>query len=460
MSFNDYNHDAERGRKQQPTTIHSQRFLLFRDVAFVTIILFHIASTIISTSSLVTHMSPRATYGYLGVAILTGTVSPILAIIGWRDHLPISRWTSKLSFELGWVMIIMLIDFIIAVGHSSVRGANKSLVAILYLETISVIIYALGLGGMILLQHRRFPQVAIWNVSVQSVQWLESAQPAERGNPTTPPATSGGGKIAPWQIYDDMQEVKLDEKRTFASPTSMDNKYIGAHPFWQTQSDRNACIEDDMAYIVQRYGLDANTAQIKSNPSKTSMHVKKPSVRNLEISRPLPAMTNLRRAQTLATRVPDQAGRYTHGRASSVGTYDRLYRGEPKAPLHLHIPSPTLDVPVDVESVAYPDISARNSRRTIGNPSMGLASRTLVGTSRPKAKATRAYVDTSKPLPSPPPLQSDDSLLSSDPSGQHSFVMAMAHRVKAVPALMVTTPRASEMPIDHDDEHDGFSDLD
>jgi hypothetical protein len=458
MSFNDYNQDAELGRKQQPTTIHSQRFLLFRDVAFVTIILFHIASTIIAISSLVTHMSPRSTYGYLGVAIFTGTLSPILAIIGWRDHLPISKWTSKLSFELGWVMTVMLIDFIIAVGHSSVRGANKSLIAILFLETISIILYALALGGMILLQHRRFPEVAVWDHSIQSVQWLESAQPAERGNPTTPPATSGGGKIAPWQIYEEMQDVKLDEKRAFASPASPNNTYVGAHPIWQMHVDRQAGIEDDMAYIVQRYGLDANTAQLKTNTSNPSKHAKKSSIRGLEISRPMPAVTNVRRAHTIATKVSGQTGRPTHGRTSSLGTYDHLYRGEPKPSLHLQVP--TLDVPIDVESGMYPDGSPQVSQRMIGNRSLGLASRTLVGTSRPKAKATRAYVDTSKPLPSPPALQSDESLVSSDPSGQHSFVMAMAHRVKAVPALMVTTPRASEMRIDQDDENDGFSDLD
>ncbi|KAG8867775.1 hypothetical protein FRC20_004898, partial [Serendipita sp. 405] len=248
MTFYEHKHDAERGisNQQYPNTKVSQRFLLFRDVAFVSIIVLHVATAILSLSLLVTKSTTPNTHGYLGVMIFTGILTPLLAIIGYRDHLSISKWTSALWFELGWTVVIMVIEFVVTVAHSSVKTARKSLVAVSYFQTIVLIIYGLVLCGMVLLQHRKFPVVPIWEVSVHSVQWLESSAPAERSNPSAAPFSPGKGIIAPWQ---QPFTPGANEKTFVASPSG----YVNAHPFWQDRIQRQAVIEEDMAYIVQRY---------------------------------------------------------------------------------------------------------------------------------------------------------------------------------------------------------------
>ncbi|KAG8826898.1 hypothetical protein FRC19_006771 [Serendipita sp. 401] len=460
MTFYEHKHDAERGisNQQYPNTKVSQRFLLFRDVAFVSIIVLHVATAILSLSLLVTKSTTPNTHGYLGVMIFTGILTPLLAIIGYRDHLSISKWTSALWFELGWTVVIMVIEFVVTVAHSSVKTARKSLVAVSYFQTIVLIIYGLVLCGMVLLQHRKFPVVPIWEVSVHSVQWLESSAPAERSNPSAAPFSPGKGIIAPWQ---QPFTPGANEKTFVASPSG----YVNAHPFWQDRIQRQAVIEEDMAYIVQRYGLETEAAKLKPIPSKSqkSKHSKKPSIRDLEISRPVPMASTVKRANTLSSRNVEPTSRYAHRRGASVGSYDQLQRGA--APPRIHFVQPGLDVPVDVD-VSYPE-PAVTAQRALGNRSMGLASRTLVGTSRPKASATR-YVDFSKPLPSPPPISTQESLLSADPSAQssHNFVMEMAHRVKIsasnVTPVMVNTPKAIERSIDSpvDLEKDEFADVD
>ncbi|KAG8808125.1 hypothetical protein FRC17_004122, partial [Serendipita sp. 399] len=303
--------------------------------------------------------------------IFTGILTPLFAIIGYRDHLRISKWTSALWFELGWTVVIMVIDFIVTVGHSSIKTARKSLVTVSYFETIVLIIYGFVLISLVLLQHRKFPVVPIWEDSVHTVQWLESSAPAERGNPSTSPFPPGKGIIPPWQQEHDSQ---MNEKTFITSPTPY-NGYVNAHPFWQDRMQRQAVLEDDMAYIVQRYGLEAEATHLKPTPSKShkSKHSKKPSIRDLEISRPVPMASTVKRANTVAARTFEPTIHYAHRRGASVGSYDSLQRGP--APPRIHIAHSNLDVPMDVD-VSYPE-SAVTAQRTLGRRSMALGSRTL-----------------------------------------------------------------------------------
>jgi hypothetical protein len=260
-----------------------------------------------------------------------------------------------------------------------------------------------------------------------------------------------------------MHEIKLDGPMFAANPISPEDKYVNAHPFWQARVQRQAVVEEDMAYIVQRYGLNVETNKMKPHFNKPngSGHAKKLSIRELEISRPVPIPSTIRRANTVAAPASQYSRRYGHKQTNSIDTWERPVRREPPAFLRLQIPSTALDVPEDV--VAFPDPVAKVIYPNPATRSLGLASRTLVGTSRPKASGTRAYVNTSKPLPSPPPYDgSDISLPSSGPSqGSHNFVMAMAHRVKIsaskVRPQMVSTPKAGdetpiETPIEYDEK--------
>ena len=300
---------------------------------------------------------------------------------------------------------------------------------------------------------------------MQSVRWLRSSTPIDPNLPPTPSRLRiliTGGKtqaiIPPWEHHaDDMHEIKLDEPKYAIGSSPPERSYVNAHPFWQERVQRQAAAEDDMAYMAQRYGLDFGTNKPKSqgNKSQRKSHTKRPSIRGLEISRPVPIPSTIRRANTVATATAEFPRRNKHQNTASLDTSDRPLRRPQPAFLRVQIPSTAsaLDVPEDVSvaapttSVVYPIPATR---------SLGLASRTLVGTSRPKASATRAYVNTSKPLPSPPPYDGSDlSLPSSGPShGSHKFVMAKAHRVKisASKPLMVPTPIAAETPIDFEEE--------
>jgi hypothetical protein len=303
---------------------------------------------------------------------------------------------------------------------------------------------------LIWLQHRRFLNVTVWKLSVHKVQWLRSSDPVSPGNPREPPQTSPNGKapiLPPWDVnYEDMHEIKLDGA-DFAGPISPD-KYVNAHPFWQAPVQHQVMVEQDVAYVAQRYGLAVETNKMRPHFTKPqgSGHVKKLSIRELGISKPMPAASTVRRAHTLTAPSMEQSRRYRHQQSGSIDSFTRPFARGPAASLRLQVPSPTLDVPEDVVRKPAPAAKA----------SLGLASRTLVGSSRPKASGTRAYVDTSKPLPSPPPYEgSEISLPSSGPSqGSHNFVMAMAHRVKISASQarpqMVTTPKATETPIDYD----------
>jgi hypothetical protein len=466
MTFNVHQKDTERGIPQDLTgPTPSERFLLFRDLTFVCIILFHLASAILAIPTLVVAPTPD-THAPLIVILFTGVLAPLLALVGSRDHIRTSKFTSAMWFEFGWTLVIMVIDLTIAVAYSTIQDASKVMVGFTFVETITMMIYILALGGLILLQHHRFPELSVWKHSVQSVQWLRSSVFIDPSNPPAPPrlcVTMGEGKgepiIPPWDHhYDDMHEIKLDSN----SPIYPENSYVSAHPFWQAQVQRQVVAEEDMAYVVQRYGLNVEANKMKPHFSKPagSGHVKRPSIRGLEISRPVPVASTVRRANTLTTLSSEFPLRYKHQHTGSMDTWDRPIRRGPPTALRVKIPSTAsgIDVPEDVLSLSAPVPAARITHPKPVTRSLGLASRTLVGTSRPKASATRAYVNTSKPLPSPPPYDGSDlSLPSSGPSqGSHKVVMAMAHRVmisaSKVRPLMVSTPTAAETPIDFDDE--------
>lgn len=467
MTFNVLQKDTERGIPQDLTgPTPSERFLLFRDLTFVCIILFHLASAILAIPTLV--FPTPDTRAHLIVILFTGVLAPLLALVGYRDQIRTSKFTSAIWFEFGWTSIIMVMDFSVAVAYSAIQDASKAMVGFTFVQTITMMIYILALGSLILLQHRTFPEMSVWKHSVQSVQWLRSSVIIDPSNPPAPPRvcmTSGDGKgqpiIPPWDHhYDDMHEIKLDGPNYAAGPMAPESNYVNAHPFWQARVQRQAVAEEDMAYIVQRYGLNIEANKMKPQFSKPvgSGHVKRPSIRGLEISRPVPVASTIRRANTLTTPGTEFPRRYKHQHTGSMDTWDRPIRRGPPTSLRVQIPSTAsgIDVPEDV--LAMPAPTARIIHPNPATRSLGLASRTLVGTSRPKASATRAYVNTSKPLPSPPSYDGSDlSLPSSGPSqGSHKFVMAMAHRVKIsaskVRPLMVSTPTAAEIPIDFDDE--------
>jgi hypothetical protein len=464
MTFNVHQKDTERGIPKDLTgPTPSERFLLFRDLTFVCIVLFHLASAIVAIPTFV--LPTPGTSGHLIVIFVTGALAPLLALVSYRDHIRTSKFTSAIWFEFAWTAIIMVIDFSVAVAYSTIQDASKVMIGFAFVQTATMMVYTLALGGLIILQHHRFPELSVWKYSVQSIQWLRSAVIVDPSNPPAPPRifiTAGDGKsqpvIPPWDHhYDDMHEIKLDGSKYAASPTSPEDNYVNAHPFWQARVQRQAVAEDDMGYVVRRYGLNVEANKMKphfNKPAKSG-HAKRPSIRGLEISKPVPIPSTVRRANTLTALTTEIPRRNRHQNASSMDTWDRPIRRAPPPFLRVQIPSTAsaIDVPEDVldipDPVAYPIPTTRP---------LGLASRTLVGTSRPKASATRAYVNTSKPLPSPPPYDGSDlSLPSSGPShGSHKFVMAMAHRVNIsaskVRPLMVSTPTAAEPPIDSDDE--------
>ncbi|CAG8709117.1 9512_t:CDS:1 [Acaulospora colombiana] len=305
----------------------------------------------------------------------------------------------------------------------------------------------------------------VWKLSVHAVQWLRSSAPKDPVRPLTPTRVTVMDKegniqtiIPPWEHkFDgegegDMQDVKIPEPTYITGLSSPDNTYVNAHPFWQERVQRQAIADDDMAYVVQRYGLNlrAEKLETKQPSARRGSHAKRPSIRELEISRPIPVASTIRRANTLATGQMGAPHRYQHQRGGSIDTYHRHS-------LQLYSPNAALDVPDDVAPNPFP--ATRVIHPNPQTRALGLAARTLVGTSRPKATATRAYVDTSKPLPSPPVvIESDESLKSSDPSSlSHNFVMAMAQRVKisasSVKPLIVSTPKATKSPsIYHDDD--------
>jgi hypothetical protein len=323
-----------------------------------------------------------------------------------------------------------------------------------------VMVYVMGFATIIFMHRRKFPDMPMWKFPVQAVQWLRSSAPKSSSrsltsSPVTITTKDGHVQaiIPPWQhnCEGDMQEVKLDEPTYITGPSSPDHAYVNAHPFWQERVQRQAVADDDIAYVVQRYGLNLQVEklEVKQNNARRSSHAKRPSIRELEISRPIPVASTIRRANTLASGQMGAPRRYQHQHSGSIDTYHRHS-------LQVYSPNAALDVPDDVAPNPFPA-----SRLIHPNPAtraLGLAARTLVGTSRPKATATRAYVDTSKPLPSPPPvIESDESLKSSDPSSlSHNFVMAMAQRVKisasSVKPLIVSTPKAASPPIYHTDD--------
>jgi len=462
MTFNVHQKDAERGIPKDLTgPTPSERFLLFRDLTFVCIILFHLASAIVAIPTFV--LPTPGTRGHLIVIFVTGVLAPLLALVGYRDHIRTSKFTSAIWFEFAWTVIIMVIDFTVAVAYTAVQeDTSKVMIGFAFVQTVTMMLYTLALGGLILLQHHRFPELSVWKYSVQSIQWLRSAVIIDPSNPPAPPRiciTTGDGKtqpiIPPWDHhYDDMHEIKLSGPNSAVSP---EDSYVNAHPFWQARVQRQAVAEEDMAYIARRYGLNVPANKMKPLFSKPagSGHAKRPSIRDLEISKPIPVASTVRRANTLTALATEYPRLHKHQHTGSMDNWDRPIRRAPPPFLRVQIPSTAsaIDVPEDVLEIPDPVVYPIPPTRPLG-----LASRTLVGTRRPKASATRAYVNTSKPLPSPPPYDGSDlSLPSSGPSqGSHKFVMAMAHRVNIsaskVRPLMVSTPTAAEPPIDSDDE--------
>jgi hypothetical protein len=468
MTLNEKQQDTERGLFETPeadqtTATPSEKFLLFRDFLYVCVILLHLGSAIVAIPTIVNRVFPPATYGCLAVAITTGVLVPLFGLVGYRDPIGAFKFVSTVWFELGWTTTIMLIDFIVAVVHASVKQSAKAMTALMFLETIAIMVYVMGLGAIVFMHRRKFPDMPMWKLSVQAVQWLRSSAPRDPVRPLTPTRVTVMDKegniqtiIPPWEhkfeSEDDTQEVKIPEPTYITGLSSPDNTFVNAHPFWQERVQRQAIADDDMAYVVQRYGLNlqAEKLETKPNNARRGSHAKRPSIRELEISRPIPVASTIRRANTLATGQMGAPRHYQHQRGGSIDTYHRHS-------LQLYSPNAALDVPDDVVPNPFP-----STRLIHPNPqtrALGLAARTLVGTSRPKATATRAYVDTSKPLPSPPAvIESDESLKSSDPSSlSHNFVMAMAQRVKisasSVKPLIVSTPKVAKSPsIYHDDD--------
>ncbi|KIM22709.1 hypothetical protein M408DRAFT_332764 [Serendipita vermifera MAFF 305830] len=447
--------DTERGISQTPSgPTPSERFLLFRDLIFVCIILFHLATAIMAIPGFVFPIN--GTRGHLVMFTIVGILAPLFTLASFRDHYG-PKFTSTICFEFSWTATIAFVDFVVAVAYSAVPDASKAMIAFAFVQTITMMLYVIGFGGLIWLQHRRFLNVTVWWLSAQTVQWLRSSDPVIPGNPSEPPCVSPSGKtvIPPWDLrYDDMHEIKLDGPK-FAGAISPD-KYVNAHPFWQERVQRQVEIESDIAYVAQRYGLDIEANKMKPHFGKTQGHAKRPSIRELGISRPIPAISTVRRANTLAAPSLEQSRHHKHQQSGSIDGFVRPTRRGPPPHLRLQVPSVALDVPEDV--IALPTPAAKVVHPNPATRSLGLASRTLVGSSRPKASGTRAYVDTSKPLPSPPPYEASDlSLPSSGPSqGSSNFIMAMAHRVKIsasnVRPLMVSTPKAGETPIEYDEK--------
>jgi hypothetical protein len=314
-------------------------------------------------------------------------------------------------------------------------------------------VYTLGLSVIVMLQHRMF-DVPVWKLSAQSVQWLRSPEPVHHSQPPSSAffASAGSSKIRPpWDTINspDMEEVKLDEPTYVKKAVLPEANYIGAHPFWQARVQRQVAVDDDMSYVIQRYGLNLEAEKRLSNKPNGRKHAKKPSVRDLEISRPVPVASTVRRANTLTGNTAEAHRNFGHQRGGSLQTS----RAVPK--LRLDLPKSDLDVPVD--AVAIPEPAATKTIHfDINSRSLGLAGRTLIGASRPKASASRQHAISSKPLPSPPAIDdSDESMRSlTSAQGSHSFVMAMAHRVQIsaskVRPLMIATPKAAETPIDHE----------
>jgi hypothetical protein len=451
MSFEKPHYDAERGAHQTPTFMTpSEKFLLFRDVSFVCIILLHLGTALLAIPTITTLNAAPDSRNYLAVLIFLGVFVPIVACLGYRDTIRTSKLTSAIAWEFGWCTFVMVIDFVVAVAQSSLKDASKVAVALTWLQTVAIFVYTLGLSAAVLMQHKTFPDVAVWGLSVQSVQWLRSSEPVHHSQPPSPFASAGERKIrAPWEIDSpEMQEIKLDEPKKALSP---EPTYVGAHPFWQARVQRQVAVEDDMAYIIARYGLNIEAEKRLSNKPNGTKHAKKPSIRDLEIGKPIPVASTVRRANTLTSGSTDAPRQFGHQRGGSL----QISRTMP--PLRLDIPKASLDVPVDVISIPEPAADkAIHFNHT--SRSLGLAGRTLIGTSRPKASASRKHAISSKPLPSPPAFDDSDESMKSLTSaqGSQSFVMAMAHRVQIsaskVRPLMISTPKAAETPIDHDRE--------
>jgi len=270
-----------------------------------------------------------------------------------------------------------------------------------------------------------------------------------------------------------MHEIKLspekNEPKTHFGPDSTflpqstlspNAGYVNAHPFWQERVQRQVAADDDMTYIIQRYGLNIEADRLTAKNSKSSSqgkHGRKLSIRDRGISRSVPVASTVRRANTLAPNALTNHTRHGHQRGGSLQA-----RATPS--LTLDIPHPTLDVPVDVvppEPAATRAIHINQTTR-----SLGLAGRTLIGTSRPPKKLAIS----SKPLPSPPAIDDSDESLKSQlsaggASGSHSFVMGLAQKVQIsaskVRPLMISTPKTTEHPIDHgrDDSDDEKEDI-
>jgi hypothetical protein len=454
MSFEKPHHDVERGTLQVPSFMTpSEKFLLFRDAAFVCIILLHLGTTLLAIPTLSTHSAAPDSRAYLAVIIFLGVFVPIMATLGYRDQLPTSKVTSAIWFELGWCTVVLVIDSVVAIAQSSIGDASKTAVALTWLQTVAVIVYTLGLSAAVLLQHKMF-DVPVWKLSVQSVQWLRSPEPIHHSQPPSPSffASAGSPKIRPpWDTVNspDMEEVKLDEPIYVQKAVLPEPTYIGAHPFWQAHVKRQVAVDDDMAYVIRRYGLNIEAEKRLSNKPNGSKHAKKPSIRDLGISRPVPVESTIRRANTLAGSTAEAHRNFGHQRGGS------LQHSRAVPTLRLDIPKSDLDVPVDV--IAIPEPAATKTIHFDNHSrSLGLAGRTLIGAGRPKASASRQHNISSKPLPSPPAFDdSDESMRSlTSAQGSHSFVMAMAHRVQIsaskVRPLMISTPKAAETPIDHE----------
>jgi len=454
MSFEKPQYDVERGTLQAPSFMTpSEKFLLFRDAAFVCIILLHLGTALLAIPTLSTHTAAPDSRSYLAVIIFLGVFVPIIATLGYRDRLRISKVISAIWFEFGWCTVVVVIDFVVAIAQSAIGDASKTAVALTWLQTIAVMVYTLGLSVFVMLQHRKF-DAPVWKFSAQSVQWLHSPEPVHHSQPPSPTlfASAGSPKIRPpWDtVYSpDMEEVKLDEPTCVKKAVLPEANYIGAHPFWQARVQRQTALDDDMAYVIQRYGLNLEAEKRLSNKPNGGKHAKKPSIRDLEISRPVPVTSTVRRANTLASNTAEAHRNFGHQRGGSL----QLSRAVPK--LRLDIPKSDLDVPVDVVAIPKP-AATKTIHFDIDSRSLGLAGRTLIGASRPKASASRQHAISSKPLPSPPAFDdSDESMRSlTSAQGSHSFVMAMAHRVQLsaskVRPLMISTPKAAETPIDHE----------
>lgn len=502
MTFNEKLHDAERGILiPLSTSSPAEKFLLFRDISFVCILVLHLGSAISAIPALVTHTAAPNTHGYLAVVIMTGIIAPILCVLGYRSHLRISKITSAMWFEVSWITVLMVVDFIIAVSYSTVSNATKTMIGLTFTQMIFTMIYALGLGAMVLLQHRKFPQVNIWRSPVHTVQWLRSPESVDPfGPPASGPFFISAGKhpkqfLAPWNRDSRLETKHADEKSKYSISPMLPSVYDGdAHPFWQERVQHQATVEDNMAYVVERYGLSVDAPRPRPQ-LKAGKHGRRPSIRDLEISRPVPVVTTVRRANTLASAQLDRDAprRYQHQRSSSMITQSTsmLERGRPgrAAPppaLRLRSPSPisSINYPLIVDSrCTTPKPGELGAPKTINPMSVsptgtsavklsspegatraqGLAGRTLVGASRPKASGTRADVDISKPLPSPPPMSTDESLMSSGlstQSGPHQFVMSIAQRVKVgatkMRPMIISTPKQGDffgdLDLDLDDE--------